>query len=211
MNNNILYFVGGVAVGAVTTYFSLRTYFRNKMEEELDIEINDYKNYIDSKYDDKISEKICEDKESKEIISNDIEETVIEETKNIDRVEKPDINVEPDYEEIIEKLNYNQFSTKTKGSKKKKPYLISVSEYEEGRYDKVSLSYFDEDDILFNNNTNEVVDDPGNTVGHSNLESLASEEMEEIYVRNDILGVDYNVILELGSYHDFAGLDGEDW
>lgn len=83
-----------------------------------------------------------------------------------------------------------------------KPYIISADEYfagEEG-YQQATLTYFEEDDVLGDthdthiSNIEEIVGSDNLRFGHG------SGEENIVYIRNDRLDMDYEVVLEKGSF-----------
>lgn len=84
-----------------------------------------------------------------------------------------------------------------------KPYVISESEFEEGNphHDKVSITYYAGDDTLADE-MNEIMEDIDSTVGMSNLDMDNTDitHPHTIYVRNDRLGIDYDISIDLGEY-----------
>ena len=124
--------------------------------------------------------------------------------------------VEPDYEKIVEKLNYNQFSTKPKAdnvvesnseNEPTGPYPIDYELYSEtaARYTTVLVSYFIEDDIVMYCDSDEMMDDPGKLIGNDNLADLRNNnnDLDELYVRNEMMGIDYHIIKEMSSYEEY--------
>lgn len=180
-----LYFVGGMTIGAATAIIGLKEYFTIRMNDE----IADLAEYYDQKLDD-LEAGI---KQHDEEIAEDFD---IQEKKE----KKADAEEEPDYEEIIEKLNYNQYSTKS--SKETGPQIIPFEVYNnDGNYEKKIVSYFSEDEVLMDSETEEVIDDVNKVLGFENLEDFGDNG--EIYIRNDELGIDHQVVLETSSYQDF--------
>ena len=104
MNKNLICFGGGLAIGIGATYLYLRDYY-NKL---LDSETENIKKYYDDR-------ENCLKEAS---LDSDVEESEesFETPKSGENRNKKDIvaPIEPDYEKIVEKLNYNQFSTKPK-------------------------------------------------------------------------------------------------
>lgn len=181
---NVLFLLSGVGLGAVSTYF----FMKDKCEQMIAEETEAVKSYYEDKYIKNIEEK----------------ETTNTESDELEKKENIHTETEPDYDDIIEKLNYNQFSTKTNETQKeKKPYIISMDDYNtDTNYEKVIISYFEDDGVLMFNDTKEILDNVGKDIGNDNIERL-NEDGNEIYVRNEVLGVDYNIVSEPGSYEDF--------
>ena len=178
---NLFIFIGGVGVGAVSTYLLMKDRCDKLVEEET----SSIKKYYEDKY---ATEEKVVDKEEK--------------TETVDTEEKGE--PEPDYNQIIQKLNYNEFSTKTSENKKaKRPYIISEEEYiEDDSYVKKIISCFEDDMVCMDNETKEILDNVARDIGQDSLERL-NEDGNEIYVRNEMLGIDYNIVSEPGSYEDF--------
>lgn len=116
----------------------------------------------------------------------------------------------PDMAEFVAKVresgytNYNDVvkekETKTE-SKEGKPYVITPEEYgEEDEYDTISLTYYsdrvltDDDDVL--------VEDVEDVVGLESLESFGEYEDDSVFVRNDRLKCDYEILLDQRQYSD---------
>ena len=205
MNKNLICFGGGLAIGIGATYLYLRDYY-NKL---LDSETENLKKYYDDR-------EICLKEASSEPDVEEPEEA-FETPKSGKNGHKKDIvaPIEPDYEKIVEKLNYNQFSTKPKAdnvvesnseNEPTGPYPIDYELYSEttARYTTVLVSYFIEDDIVIYCDSDEIMDDPGKLIGNDNLADLRNNnDLDELYVRNEMMGIDYHIIKEMSSYEEY--------
>lgn len=205
MNKNLICFGGGLAIGISATYLYLRDYY-NKL---LDSETENLKKYYDDR-------ENCLKEASLDSNVEEPEET-FETPKSGKNGHKKDIvaSIEPDYEKIVEKLNYNQFSTKPKAdnvvesnseNEPTGPYPIDYELYSEttARYTTVLVSYFIEDDIVMYCDSDEMMDDPGKLIGNDNLADLRNNnDLDELYVRNEMMGIDYHIIKEMSSYEEY--------
>ena len=205
MNKNLICFGGGLAIRIGETYLYLRDYY-NKL---LDSETENLKKYYDDR-------ENCLKEAS---LDSDVEEPeeAFETPKSDENRHKKDIvaPIEPDYEKIVEKLNYNQFSTKPKAdnvvesnseNEPTGPYPIDYELYSEttARYTTVLVSYFIEDDIVMYCDSDEMMDDPGKLIGNDNLADLRNNnDLDELYVRNEMMGIDYHIIKEMSSYEEY--------
>ena len=205
MNKNLICFGGGLAIGIGATYLYLRDYY-NKL---LDSETENLKKYYDDR-------ENCLKEAS---LDSDVEEPeeTFEMPKSDENRHKKDIvaPIEPDYEKIVEELNYNQFSTKPKAdnvvesnseNEPTGPYPIDYELYSEttARYTTVLVSYFIEDDIVMYCDSDEMMDDPGKLIGNDNLADLRNNnDLDELYVRNEMMGIDYHIIKEMSSYEEY--------
>ena len=189
---NIIFFLGGGALGAVSTYLLMKESCNKLVEEET----YNIKKYYEEKYAD--SKEEPEETVQKSNIVEHVPAPVVEDEESEEEKEE-----EPDYKEIIQKLNYNEFSTKVTTQKAKRPYLISEEDYIEDTMNvKKIISFFEEDEVYMDNDTKEVLDNVGKDIGMDNVEQL-NMDGNEIYVRNEQLGIDYNIVSEPGSYEDF--------
>ena len=205
MNKNLICFGGGLAIGIGATYLYLHDYY-NKL---LDSETENLKKYYDDR-------ENCLKEASSEPDVEEPEEA-FETPKSDENGHKKDIvaSIEPDYEKIVEKLNYNQFSTKPKAdnvvesnseNEPTGPYPIDYELYSEttARYTTVLVSYFIEDDIVMYCDSDEMMDDPGKLIGNDNLADLRNNnDLDELYVRNEMMGIDYHIIKEMSSYEEY--------
>jgi hypothetical protein len=204
MLKETIIFSVGAAIGAASTYFILKDRFDKQRNEEQARDKEYYKELYSNKEETQ-SEKVKEKPEDVEI--------------NIENAVMAEIDVksgeEPDYNDIINKLNYNQFSTKTpdmSGDPRpaKKPYQISMDDYNEDVSQiKKIISYFEDDGVCMDNDTKEVLDNVAKDIGIDNLELINTEGNDEVYIRNEQLGIDYNVVSEPGSYEDYVNYGDE--
>lgn len=205
MNKNLICFGSGLAIGIGSAYLYLRDYYNKLIDSETEKVRLYYENL-----DHEPIEKVCEDIEQEF-------EGWPESSKSGKNEAKKGIvaPVTPDYAEIVEKLNYNQYSTKPKSdnvvennseNEPNGPYPISYDVYAEtaSKYTTRQVSYFLEDDVLLYIDTDEVMDDPGRLIGNDNLADLRNnDELDEMYVRNEYMGIDYYIIKEEGSYEEY--------
>lgn len=205
MNKNLICFGSGLAIGIGATYLYLHDYY-NKL---LDSETENLKKYYDDR-------ENCLKEAS---LDSNVEEPeeAFETPKSGKNGHKKDTvaPIEPDYEKIVEKLNYNQFSTKPKAdnvvesnseNEPTGPYPIDYELYSEttARYTTVLVSYFIEDDIVMYCDSDEMMDDPGKLIGNDNLADLRNNnDLDELYVRNEMMGIDYHIIKEMSSYEEY--------
>lgn len=204
MLKETIIFSVGAAIGAASTYFILKDWFNKQRNEEQARDKEYYKELYSNK-EETPSEKV---KEKPEDVEVKIENAVMAEVEV-----KP--GEEPDYNDIINKLNYNQFSTKTpdmSGDPRpaKKPYQISMDDYNDDVSQiKKIISYFEDDGVCMDNDTKEVLDNVAKDIGIDNLELINTEGNDEVYIRNEQLGIDYNVVSEPGSYEDYVNYGDE--
>lgn len=83
-----------------------------------------------------------------------------------------------------------------------RPQVITYEQFAEEKphFDKVTLTYYMEDDTLANE-SEEVIPDPNSCVGTDALGDLDEENMS-IYVRNYGTSTDYEVVASIGAYSE---------
>ena len=179
-------FVLGAAVGSVVTW----QYTRKKYEQIAQEEIDSVKEIFSRR----------ESATDVEIISPEPQTAKIGKPE-----EKPDIT---EYAARLERDGYTNYSNV--GDKKKKeeqetmeikPYVISPEEFGEFEdYERISLSYY-ADQVLADED-DEKVDDVDNVVGLESLTHFGEFEDDSVFVRNDRLKCDYEILLYQRTYSD---------
>lgn len=177
----IISFIFGAVAGSIATYFVMK----QQMEPELEVvyEPND-----------EIKERIKEDSEKK---ADTERKVVTESTKQEDEQDKKE------YENIIRKYNHQLKKPELdiRDMLNKKPYLISEEDYATTNlnYDKDSMTYYAEDDVL-TDDCDEMVDDPGRFDEAVKVLLDSTNDETEVYIRDDSTYTDYAVSISNGSY-----------
>lgn len=179
-------FVLGAAIGSIVTW----RYTRKKYEQIAQEEIDSVK-------------EIFSRRES----AADVEITAPKpQTAKIGKPEeKPDIT---EYAARLERDGYTNYSNVGAEQKKEeqetmeiKPYVISPEEFGEFEdYERISLSYY-ADQVLADED-DEKVDDVDNVVGLESLTHFGEFEDDSVFVRNDRLKCDYEILLDQRTYSD---------
>lgn len=116
----------------------------------------------------------------------------------------------PDMAEFVTKIKENGYTNYTDvieekesktETKKEKPYVIAPEEFgEEDEYDTISLTYYS--DRVLADDDDKIVEDVEDVVGFGSLESFGEYEDDSVYVRNDRLKCDYEILLDQRRYSD---------
>ena len=179
---NFMTFVLGVAVGSVVTW-----------------------RYVEKKY-----EQIAQDEidSVKEVFSRRFEA----ETENTEvRIKADNAKEKPNVIEYAARLreqgytNYSDMADEKPEEVKEesmsidKPYVIAPEEFGDlDDYETISLTYY-ADQILADDN-DEIVDDIEDVVGLDSLNSFGEYEDDSVFVRNDRLKCDYEILLDQRKY-----------
>lgn len=194
-----IYFAGGLVIGAGASFLLCRQYYQNEMDD-----LSDY--YI----------RRCKP-EPKEDINKDEKKTSYDTVSSVKEINK---SIKAKTKKAIKKaeaVDYAAFGKKEEGDymvneqteltvnppKGKKIYMITSDDFvERNNYEKEYLTYFEEDDVFLNEN-NEVIDNGKKLVDTSNLNKINECDSNVMYVRNEIEGTDFEIIFEDGHYKDF--------
>lgn len=82
-----------------------------------------------------------------------------------------------------------------------RPYIIHVDEQHEREYTESTLTYYAADDVLCDERDTPI-EDKEKVVGEGNLEKFGhgSHDKNVVYIRNDVLGIEVEIIKNDGSY-----------
>ena len=177
-------FVMGAAVGSVATW----QYAKKKYEQIAQEEIDSVKAVFSKR------EPVTEIKvEASEPQSAKVEKVA----------EKPNIL---EYAASLKKGSYTNYSgmgsrKEEQASMEEKPYVISPEEFGEfEEYEKISLSYY-ADQVLADEN-DELIEDVEDIVGMESLTHFGEYEDDSVFVRNDRLKCDYEILMDQRTYSE---------
>lgn len=179
---NFMMFVLGVAVGSVVTW----RYVEKKYEQIAQDEIDSVKEVFSKR-----EAEFTEDTEVR--------------IKADNAKEKPNII---EYAARLREQGYTNYSdmvdekpeeVKEEPMSVDKPYVIAPEEFGElDDYETISLTYY-ADQILADDN-DVIVDDVEDVVGFDSLNSFGEYEDDSVFVRNDRLKCDYEILLDQRKY-----------
>ncbi len=178
-------FIAGAAVGASVTWLCLRKYYANIAQEEI--------NSVKETY-------ARANKSTEEPKQNDGDESNMkEEMFNI---------INTHYAQVDDStVNYTNYSSGMALNKEdfnpdasSDPYVIPPDECgEEPEYSITELTYFALDDILVDG-YGEIVEDPDALVGKNFKDHFGEYEDDSVFVRNEQLKCDFEILKDLDSY-----------
>lgn len=177
-------FIAGITVGTLATYKLVKDRYEKIAQEEIDSVKERFSEMKTASKD----EKIKEDEYYEEVyIHQPKEEVVTNKYRNLASGYVKSNNTAKKEEVVVEKQDT--------------PYLINPEEFGEfDEYEAVTLLYLS-DGILTDDNY-DLVDDVDDTVGLDSLKYFDEQETDSIFVRNDRLKCDYEILIEPRSYQD---------
>ena len=138
------------------------------------------------------------EEEDEELFEDDAEEDTDEaEPEPINEIdEKPDLSI---YTAKLKEQGYLQDVEEGGTDDMEKPYVISPDEYgETDDYDLYSYTYY-ADKVLADEN-NEPIEDVDQRIGLESLNHFGEYGDDSVYVRNDELKADYEILLDNEKY-----------
>ena len=197
--------LGGVLIGASTTYLFTKKSLEKKYREQAEEEIQSVREHY----------KLMR----KEAPYDDPKTALAAYTERIQELDyMVDNGVEAYEEEEAKYVNQNVFDAEVEidvtlePRSHEKPYLLTVQEFmaDGDDYDKLTVTYFEEDDTLVDDR-DEVVPDKS-VVGEGTFERFGhgSGSPDIVYVRNEQIQTDFEIIRDKQSYHEMI-LGIEDW
>lgn len=191
--NKVFIFTAGAAIGSVVTWKIVKTKYEKIAQDEIDSvkEVFSKKRIIDCA-------KAKLDK--KKYVSTDIFDNT-DESCGITK-DKPDIR---EYAAKLQESGYFNYakadSVEEKETNEKEPYVIPPEEFGEIEdYDTISLTYYA--DGYLTDDQNEIVEDADDVVGLDSLDHFGEYEDDSVFVRNDRLKADYEILFDPRNYLD---------
>lgn len=182
--NNVIIFAAGAAIGSAVTWKLLKDKYAKIAQEEID----------------SVKEVFTVRKNS----SNTIDELV--ESKEVKDETLRSFNDKIDYSNLVKEIGYISKDEEGGSDVNDKPYVIEPEEYGEmDGYETVSLTYY-ADGVLADDRDN-VVEDVEGMVGVESLDHFGEYEDDSVFVRNDRLETDYEILLDLRNFDDVAGVN----
>lgn len=195
--NKLFAFAVGAAVGSFVTWKIVKT----KYERIADEEINSVKEVFARRYSEKANDEKSDD-------------NVNQESFTLDETEK---NVQEDlaaYHELLDKLRYANIDLETLTEKGGStvidgPFVISPDEFgEDPNYQTVSLTLYA--DGVLTDDYDDIVVDVDDWVGEDSLTHFGEYEDDSVFVRNDSMQTDFEILRDLRTYSECHPAQGDE-
>lgn len=182
-----LAFVAGAVAGSVVTWKYVKTKYEQIAQEEID--------------------------SVKEVYSRKYHTLNLDETEDSDEeydgtVTKPKPSL-TEYASMLKDLGYSgdENAEEPKNNEEEEdedmsdgPYVISPDEFDENGYDTESLVMYA--DGMVTDSYGNVIDDVDDIIGLESLEHFGEYEDDSVFVRNDELECDYEILKDYRNYYD---------
>ena len=205
MNNtfkNISIFVIGAAIGAFAGVVICRKRAEQVCEQLLQEELAAVREYSERKKDERPKNKVVKERFQKEELSSLINRYNGGDTEAANAMadvpERTRDDSYHDHKRLSQDANNGDSAI----------YVITTEQFSEERpeYDKLTISYYEDDDTLADENEDPIAD-PVSLIGDA-LENFGegSDDPQVVYVRNERISIDYEVIRLSKSYASTVGI-----
>ena len=196
--SKVFMFVAGAAIGSLATWQITKRYYDQLLEQEFE----SMRDYFENK---KLEESEQEIQELKEAVEN-LGYTAREAADKAK--EKPGIM---EFAAKIQESEYVDYAN-VKGTKeppasreKSVPYVISPEMVEESEYNLMTLTYYQ--DGVLTDDWNDTENYADNLAGCNFKDHFGDYVEDVVHVRNDALGIDYEITLDPRKYSDTVNPD----
>ena len=202
----VLIFVLGAAAGSLATWKLIEKKYKDIAQEEIDSVKDTFSKMKKNEYPDKLEDypDFEEFDDSDDSYYSDDEEPKSE--QKIDRNNKPDI---VEYAKILSETGYTNYAERQDKKEKKgvepvedeRPYVISPDEFgEKDGYENVTLTYY-ADGVLTDYFDN-VISNIDEVVGLDSLDHFGEYEDDAVFVRNEKMETDYEILRDLRDFNE---------
>lgn len=201
----VLIFVLGAAAGSLATWKLIEKKYKDIAQEEIDSVKDTFSKMKKNEYPDKLEDYPDFEEFDDSDDSDDVEEEPKPEHK-IDRNNKPDI---VEYAKILSETGYTNYAERQDKKEKKgvepvedeRPYVISPDEFgEKDGYENVTLTYY-ADGVLTDYFDN-VISNVDEVVGFDSLDHFGEYEDDVVFVRNEKMETDYEILRDLRDFNE---------
>lgn len=187
--------LGIFAVGCLTGGLAVRTYFKKKYEKISEEEIASMRDYIQKK-----EKELKEKKESSYNNYKTLESDSVAKSVYFNYQKPADEDEIVDYEEYRnERMEEMAEKEHPEDDIPESPYRISADDFINNEvFDKETLTFYEEDAAL--TDEQDQIVEISNTIGQDAYTYFLDADVDEMFVRNPKLSIDFEIVRSLGSY-----------
>lgn len=206
MTKEYLYLGAGIIVGAAASYAITKIYEERKYEHIIEEEINSVKKHYTSK-DSKDRKKPKESPDLSEKLQEVVDDLEYSEDELEGSLEALKAKANNGWQDPEEEMNEGkvvvEMGFEPSPRDPNNPYVINSEEFTDDNedYDKLSVTYYEGDDVVADERDT-VVPDPTSLIGIDALTRFGegSDDEHIVYVRNERLESDFEIVRDLRSY-----------
>ena len=180
----IFIFIAGAGLGAIVSW----QFLKNKYEQIANEEIASVKEAYNKK-NDISSDESEEDEFQEKTADGKLVETALPSEEEVN-----------EYKKIVSNYTNNENEEKGVTDMPRGPYVIKPEEFGNMDYDLVSLEYY-ADKVLVDEDDHPI-QDVEYMVGEDSLEHFGEYEEDAVYVRNDLIKTDFEILLVESRYYE---------
>lgn len=178
--SHVIAFIAGAAIGYFAANYLLKDKYEKRFQQEVSSTIEAFKSNKNEEYK-KDDEANFKDEKLKTISDDIVVADIKEYAKNIGNLNYSEVKDEKPSEEDEDNIDHT------------KPYVITEEEVDAYMNYSITQWNYYADGVLTDEN-NEVVEDVSTTIGKEAFEHLKKTSESAIYVRNDLLELDYEIL-----------------
>lgn len=180
----VFIFAAGAAVGSVVTWKIVKTKYERIAQEEIDSVKEAFSQRTNS------DDTNAKDEKDHDDDDDDDDEYFVK------------VDDDNEYSKMVKNLGCSYNAEKKKGGgTTNKPYVIAPDEFGDiYEYDTITLHYFA--DKVLADEDDEIITNVDEIIGRDSLTHFGEYEPDSVYVRNDEMKADYEILLDLRNYYD---------
>lgn len=191
-------FLLGAAAGAAGAWYILKDRYAQIAQEEIDSVKEAFSHRAESvKADTDDSDISDEDEPEEPTRATDMMKNKSE--KLIEKLDYTSYSEKPDISEVVRQRIEPE--AKEDDVKEDRPYVIRPDEFGEFEdYEQISLTFYS--DQIITDDNDDILEDVDRVIGFDSLNHFGEYEDDSVYVRNDRLKCDYEILLDQRTYED---------
>lgn len=200
--STVIALVAGAAIGSVITWKVLEKKYEGLIKEEIASVKKELGLLADDSADKPEESKQVKGQMGFEDLDDDDSEYFVIEDRSMLREQHKDVLKEQgytNYSDVERERNEPQIFMEPR------PYVISPSEFGENEYDTVSYTLYADGTLA--DDLDDPVIDVEDVVGRESLNHFGEYEEDSVFVRNDRLKLDFEILLDERKYSDIYNID----
>lgn len=206
--NKVIIFAAGAVIGSLVAWKLTKTKYERIMTEE-DKSLREYYNKKIKLIEDTATDLHDSYQRREDALRKKLEEKSEKEPEIVQTMDELHDAEFDRYAEVLKDHKYSHDEPCFDEDAKDRPYVVSPDEFGNGDdYDIITLNYYA--DGVVADDWNDPIEDLGATIGEDFASHYGEYEEDVVYVRNDRLKVEYEILRSNLRYEDTVKDDGDD-